>query len=33
MIDRSGGNHTALTEASLTVRSLFTSQDLNAVSS
>lgn len=33
VIDRSGGNHTALTEASLTMRSLFTSQDLNATSS
>jgi orotate phosphoribosyltransferase len=30
VIDRSGGNHTALTEASLTLRSLFTSQELNA---
>jgi orotate phosphoribosyltransferase len=30
VIDRSGGNHTALVEASLKLRSLFTSQDLNA---
>ena len=33
VIDRSGGNHTALTEASLTMRSLFTSQELGAASS
>ncbi len=32
VIDRSGGNHTALTEASLTMRSLFTSHELNDIS-
>ena len=32
VIDRSGGDHTALSEASLTLRSLFTSHDLNAAS-
>jgi orotate phosphoribosyltransferase len=32
VIDRSGGDHTALAEASLTLRSLFTSHDLTAAS-